>query len=200
MGRRKMNEWGPFLKTLVQKPRFSVHGFILDEEEPEVTQEYQRLYCQRKSKDPARRKTRFSFARKGSTQHRASMGKRQQSLWVHKHELAREKLRLAPHEHPATENSKGWTAFLTPRAKDALDLVWAKLEQGSRQAPDTTQAIAEISRGFAYSSVRNGEAPCVTPTGRLWIFNRWRWMVGIEKLALQGFPVDDLDFSDLKDS
>jgi len=45
-----------------------------------------------------------------------------------------------------------------------------------------------------------GISPCVTPKSKLWVFNRERWAVGSEKLALQGFPVDSLDLSGLSNS
>lgn len=92
---------------------------------------------------------------------------------------------------------KGWSKYLSNRSRDVLDMVGEKVSRICKQPAEQTDIVAEISRGFGYVSIMNSSSPCVTPSGCVWIFNRWRWTVGLEALALQGFPVDDLDFEDL---
>merc|ERR1712048_981463 len=72
---------------------------------------------------------------------------------------------------------------------------------GSATPVDQTAYLVEISRGIDYTGLPKLRlSPVITPSGRIWVYSRWRWLVGVEKLALQGFPVDSLDLTDLSES
>merc|ERR1712113_1155298 len=62
---------------------------------------------------------------------------------------------------------------------------------------EETNYICEISRGVGYNACMDDIVPCLTPSCRAWVFNRWRWIIAMEMLALQGFPVEDLDLEGL---
>ena len=36
----------------------------------------------------------------------------------------------------------------------------------------------------------SGCVPCITPASRLWLRRRQRWLIGVERMALQGFNMD----------
>ena len=42
-------------------------------------------------------------------------------------------------------------------------------------------------------------SPCVTPAGKLWLWKRQRWLLGIEKMMLQGIPLSWLQHCDVGD-
>merc|ERR1712012_763892 len=79
------------------------------------------------------------------------------------------------------------------------DALAACVERKSGQPMGNTYDIADISRGLGSRTMVN-MSPCVTPSSCLWVFNRWRWMIGCEMLALQGFPMEKLNPDGLSNS
>jgi len=86
------------------------------------------------------------------------------------------------------------------RSTEVLELAAMRVERRDRRDARSTQEIAEISRGVGYCSVMANHTPCLTPTGVLWVFQRQRWLVGVEMMALQGFRPDDLDLTGLTET
>jgi len=174
--------WGRLLKELRGGQGGSTpHDFMLSDSEPEVCMEYERL----SRREPPRRPVPGKFG----------FGLR----WMARHRLLRTSMGLDD-VHPATEGGRGWTCFLGPRAKDVLDLAAAKAGKDLGRPAECSRLVSEISRGAGYCGTMDSLTPCVVPTGRLWVFSRWRWMIGLEKLALQGFAPDSLDLSCLTEA
>merc|ERR1711871_683465 len=92
-----------------------------------------------------------------------------------------------------------FSRYLSVRGRDVLDMIGAKLLRTCKVSAEETDICAEISRGFQYASMHNGLSPGVCPTGLAWVFSRWRWTIGRESLALQGFPVDEINFDYLSE-
>lgn len=171
--RLQLDKWGLLLRTMEETSELAAHDFLLGDDTEEIQNEQSRLH-NREIPKPSR----------------GSKGMR----WVEKHRQLLAKTKARPGSYQG-----GWTQFLSPRVKDVLSILAARTRQNTGIPADKSDRVAEISRGILYSTVSAGLSPCVTPTCRLWVFNRWRWMIGVEKLALQGFPVDRLDLSGLQE-
>lgn len=172
-----LNSWTSFLDGFKQFSSLKPEAFLLKDTEPEVQEVLNHL--------KSRKATREIGA--GS----ALRGFR----WKQHHRLVREKLKGA-----SRKMEGGWSKFLSPRMQECLEL--AALRTAARMGcpAEETEHVSEISRGIMYCSSMCKVTPCVTPSSKLWSFRRWRWMVGIELLALQGFPVDRLDLTGLSDA
>merc|ERR1712232_722888 len=90
------------------------------------------------------------------------------------------------------------------RERDVLEMCGTKVMKELRSAggvrPEDSGYIYEISRGFEYASSGCDVCPCLTPSSKIWVFSRWRWLVGLEMMALQGFPADELDLEDISET
>jgi len=96
----------------------------------------------------------------------------------------------------------GWTSYMAPRQKDVLELVAARLTKKMGLGAvhlSSTGYLSEISRGLMYASHFVDSTPCITPSSCVWVYSRWRWLIGVERLALQGFP-DGLNFDGLSEN
>lgn len=177
---RPMSTWHrPLRKVLAKRSSFPAHAFLLGNHEPEVTAEAARLQARSK---PIRSSARMK--------------------WVQVHRNARLRFGLAA-KKAFTGRGKGWSRFLSDRSREVIDIVAERVAGefgGDVHQVDKTQRIGEVSQGPEFSIYRDKVTPCVTPMARLWIFSHWRWVIGLEKLALQGFPADSLDLSGLSES
>lgn len=175
------------------------HDYLLDDEQPEICAEYERLLgSQRPTHGPAaplldRRDDDFSgrpafkFSRFGLR-------------WVKHHRLKRTQMGLRSNVQVVKDTERSWAKFLSTRARDLLDLSGARVFRVTGRRPEESDFVSEVSRGVGFANCMDKVSPCVTPACRLWIFNRWRWLIGKEKMALQGFPVDSLDLGGLSES
>jgi DNA-cytosine methyltransferase len=178
-------EWAKLLDELRADSSSQAHQWLLNDDEPEILEERARLRSRPQKAYPA---SYFEQTQDGNSrvcQHGTK--------WIRKHVRVRRMLGLAP---PQTRETRGWTAYLTARGSDVLELLRGRISRKSHVPLENTSIVGEISRGYSYASLQN-IAPCVTPSGCLWFFSRWRWAIGKEKLALQGFPVDDLNLDGL---
>lgn len=209
--RQPLEAWGKLLRSLEQKVEATAHDFLLNDSEPEVRAELQRL-LKRQEERSSPASTHSLSPRPdhaAGVQHAAAAVKlrggkravpRRRGLrWVRLHQQMREKLGLEQCQAPAY-HGPGWARFLLARGRDVLELAGARIARREGQHAERTQYIAEISRGIIFTSLMSHVTPCITTSSRLWVFNRSRWMVGVEKLALQGFPVDSLDLTGLSES
>jgi len=195
--RLPMKRWDEALKCLARRPSFAAHDFLLSDDAPEILELRRRLAANSASKrgrwrrlwDPARAYHKI--------RHAAPVNRKLR--WWDRHRVQRMKLGLADSSMPFTSTARGWSGFLNPRMRDCLEMQAATITRQEDCLPEQTEYIGEISRGIGYMAKRIRHSPCVTPNCRMWFFNRWRWAVGIEKLALQGFPVDELDLGDLSE-
>mmetsp|Transcript_75326 Transcript_75326/g.135704 ORF Transcript_75326/g.135704 Transcript_75326/m.135704 type:complete len:550 (-) Transcript_75326:37-1686(-) len=222
--RRPLEKWGDKIKSMKSSPKESAHAYMLDDDQPEVQAEYMRLLERMPSASAERKPLEGSFnAHSSERQHlpgapkAASSGDgrvplpsesqlgggRRGTRWLAKHRLFRAKLGVKRDAKPVVCKGSDWSRFLSVRSQDCLELIAAKLQrQGDfgKTSHEQSEIITEISRGYSYSSSMFRISPCATPNCRLWVYNRGRWMIGREKLALQGFPVDELDLTGLTES
>lgn len=196
--RRPLAEWTPFVRGLEHRCDMTAHDFLLPDSDPEVQAEFSRQ--KEKAGSFAQRLVRAS--RKRAAQGDESV---RGPKWVQQHHALRVRYGIskqAPWQTAAKDRhgGRGWLRLLRANAQDTVDLVGGRVGRKSGQSAENTSAVAEIGRGAAYCSVMHDVTPCITPTGRLWVFSRWRWFLAPELLALQGFPVDDLDLTGLSNS
>ncbi|CAE7642022.1 hpaIIM [Symbiodinium sp. CCMP2456] len=118
---------------------------------------------------------------------------------------------------PLVPKGSGWSRYISARQQDVLEIQAARIfhswknrrratssrpsqeELQDAQDPANSKFCAEISRSAAYGSCRWRSTPCLTPGSRVWVFNRQRWLLGLEMMALQGFPADELNLDGLED-
>jgi len=177
--RLPLSAWRPILESLKQEPSNLSHDYFLDNEEPEIVAEYERLCFKQDCRAVG-----------------ARVGTGGQN-WRQHHTNLRTKLGLGQRHR---SHLTGWADFLGERMKDGLDIVFSRIARARGRPAEETQAITEIGRGVLYTSIMYNISPCVTPTGCLWVSSSNRWLMGKEMLALQGFPVDSLDFRGLSNS
>eukprot|EP00929_Paragymnodinium_shiwhaense_P075282 TRINITY_DN3847_c0_g1_i2.p1 TRINITY_DN3847_c0_g1~~TRINITY_DN3847_c0_g1_i2.p1 ORF type:complete len:748 (-),score=123.62 TRINITY_DN3847_c0_g1_i2:81-2324(-) len=234
-----LDEWAMLLKSLYRKLRFSVHDFMLDDEEPEVVGERARLQSRWRSAGAREEELEhdwqeedddeaasFPVVGAGSSSshgvpkrqaalHRQGFGRLAASVqrrlygygqrWQHTHQRYRKAAKLGAAK-PLTEGKhRGWTPYMAERQLDVLELVTARLNgrlarQGEPVHVPDTDYISEISRGLHYCSHMRGVVPTLTPSSCMWVYSRWRWLLGVERLALQGFPADSLNLDKLSES
>lgn len=178
-----LTSWTDFLRGLRGPPLGDSLTYLLNDDEPEVVAEEQRLL--------------FRGVRPRGVRPQ-QFGSRSLK-WVQKHRELRAKLGLGGRRPLTGTGHRGWSGLLAARTVDVLELIAASVSRQFKPGfrIQDSRFVSEISRGPLYGSSRQGDAPCVTPLGILWVYQRWRWMIGLEKLALQGFPVDDLDLDQL---
>mmetsp|Transcript_46404 Transcript_46404/g.86703 ORF Transcript_46404/g.86703 Transcript_46404/m.86703 type:complete len:630 (-) Transcript_46404:161-2050(-) len=178
---RPLEQWQGFIESLVERSQVPLHDFMLDDTENEVKSEVHRLE-----------------SRQGK-HHESSAGR-----WTKSHKKLRKQLGVRSDAKPLVPPGCGWSRFLSQRSQDVLDIQAiriskSKAQQESAKDPMSSEFSTEISRSAVYGSSRWRSTPCLTPGSRIWVFNRQRWLLGREMLALQGFPVDELDLNGLED-
>eukprot|EP00434_Breviolum_minutum_P019600 symbB.v1.2.017289.t1/scaffold1325.1/size176917/15 len=123
--------------------------------------------------------------------------------WKQSHSKLRKELGVRADEGQLIPKGCGWSRFLSHRTQDTLELQAVRMarKKGITEAKDvlSSEFFAEISRSVLYGSFREAQTPCLTPGSKIWIFSKQRWLIGPEMLALQGFPVDELNLDGLKD-
>lgn len=171
---RPLSAWGELLRQLATKSQPApALDFVLSDHEPEVQEEASRL----------------KFRRQGH-----SVGEK----WMDKHRAVIERLGLG-NTRPYTGQHRGYCPSLCERIRDVVEFTACRVAEVSGCPAEQTQYLAEVSQNpeFALNTVKDNVSPCVTPAGKLWCFSRFRYLVGIEKMALQGFPADSLNLSGL---
>lgn len=180
-----LDAWSSYIREdMACEPQVPAHSFLLDDAEVEVQAELERLVTYQ--------------AEHGRTEIAGREGR-----WKATHDNLRKELGVRPDEGPLIPKGCGWSRFLSQRTQDTLELQAFRMakKQGSMDAKDVASSkfFAEISRSVLYGSFRESQTPCLTPGSRIWIFNKQRWLIGPEMLALQGFPVDELNLEGIKD-
>jgi site-specific DNA-cytosine methylase len=195
---KKVKEWGPYLKKLQRPTQMSAHEFMLSDSEPEVRAEHEYIsnrIFDRRHRSGSAASMFHAMARKHVIKNRAHGLK-----WLHAHRAYRQKHSLDG-KGPWGGLRNGWAPFLgSERSKEVLEMAAHKVTRRMKKDAEFTSCISEVSRGIGFSVTMDRHTPCVTPTCRLWVYNRRRWLIGVEKLALQGFRPDQLDLSCLKES
>ncbi|CAJ1341861.1 unnamed protein product [Effrenium voratum] len=174
--------WRGLVRGMAASPGVPAHAFMLDDTEEEVQAELQRLETWN--------------AEHGRICFRGPKGGR----WRATNEKIRKELGVRPDQGPLIPKGCGWSRFLSQRTQDVLELQAIRISK-SKAVPDPMNSdfFAEISRSALYGSSRSRSTPCLTPGSKMWAFNRRRWMIGPEMLALQGFPVDELNLEGFTD-
>eukprot|EP00927_Polykrikos_kofoidii_P006898 TRINITY_DN12808_c0_g4_i3.p1 TRINITY_DN12808_c0_g4~~TRINITY_DN12808_c0_g4_i3.p1 ORF type:complete len:951 (+),score=180.48 TRINITY_DN12808_c0_g4_i3:104-2854(+) len=182
-----LSKWKDYILALNRDPPLPAHDFMLDDSEQEVKAETDRLRESKIAEQQRRMAT-------------PTLAKHSGHKWLHRHRALRAK--LGSSSIPSYTSAQGWAIFMSTRNRDLLELVIEKLVQKlgpNSPPPEKTDYVGEISRGIDYTVCIKAVVPCITPSGRLWVFSRFRWLLGVEKMALQGFPADSLDLTDLSE-
>eukprot|EP00931_Biecheleriopsis_adriatica_P097636 TRINITY_DN7144_c0_g1_i4.p1 TRINITY_DN7144_c0_g1~~TRINITY_DN7144_c0_g1_i4.p1 ORF type:complete len:587 (+),score=89.84 TRINITY_DN7144_c0_g1_i4:119-1879(+) len=177
--RSPLREWGKLVRAMESPWQISVHGFMLDDSEMEVTSERTRCAARaQKWRLPARA---------------GQYGLK----WLATNSQLRKKLGVRPDQEPLLPKGSGWSRFMSSRQQDGLELQAVRVQKASKTHPLASDFISEVSRSVMYGSNLSQISPCLTPGSKLWVFKRERWLIGQEMLALQGFPVDEMNLHDL---
>lgn len=182
--RKPLNAWSPYIQeSMASTPKVPAHSFLLDNAEMEIQAELERLETFRLEHG------RIDTGREGR--------------WKQSHSKLRKELGVRADEGQLIPKGCGWSRFLSHRTQDTLELQAVRMarKKGITEAKDvlSSEFFAEISRSVLYGSFREAQTPCLTPGSKIWIFSKQRWLIGPEMLALQGFPVDELNLDGLKD-
>jgi len=181
--RLPLAEWSAVLKRLrsTEAERLTAEDFLLPDDHPAVVQNEQ--YMEERSRIQAR-------------------GPRQSHLrscnlkCIEEAESVARKEKISEAEREAYfKNSLGWSKFMALRGRIIVGVVAARIGKKRKMPAEKTSMIADVSQSILRCNPMEGVTPCITPSGRFWIFKRRRWILPMEKLALQGFPCAQLDLS-----
>lgn len=178
--RRPLDAWSVSIRGMAKRSKVPAQSFLLDDSEIEVQSELERLEIQQVERG------RMPIA-----------GGR----WIEVNRQIRKQLGVRPEEGPLIPKGCGWSRFLSQRVQDTLELQAIRALKKVKGGKDLSRLnlFAEISRSVLYGSCRPRETPCLTPGSKIWAYTRQRWLIGPEMLALQGFPVDELNLEGLTD-
>lgn len=197
--RRPLEKWRPLLRSLERRTKAMAHDYLLDDEQPEVRAEYERLLGKQRLA-PAPAAPLLDRPDHDVSPEPACKFRRSGLGWVKRHRLVRTRMGLRSNVQVVKDIERSWAKFLSTRARDHLEIAGAHAFRLTGRKPEESDFVSEVSRGVGFGNCMDKVSPCVTPACRLWIFNRWRWLIGKEKMALQGFPVDSLDLGGLSES
>jgi len=174
--RRPLSEWSVMKNALSESLAVSAHDFMLDDDRREVRAVYE--YLER------------------NPQKESSC-----TAWKMTNQQLRKKLGLEKTVSTVVSKATDRSSFLSARLRDNLDLQAGRIQK--RQANlelSSSDWISEISRSVMYCSNMCKVTPCLLPGSVLWVHSRGRPLIGQEKLALQGFPVEELNLESLSDA
>ncbi|KAH8043578.1 hypothetical protein JL722_15129 [Aureococcus anophagefferens] len=89
---------------------------------------------------------------------------------------------------------RDWAHAQTERVLDSIDIDYMRLVQKKVDASFKT-SVWDLSQNVDRSNPTNsklGICPCLTPSLCAYVTNQGRPVIGVETLALQGIPIDDL--------
>lgn len=173
--RRPLQEWSAMKNALRESLAVAAHDFMLPDDGPQVRAVYEGL-----EKNPKK--------------------ECKQMAWKISNQQLRKKLGVAKMDSDVISKANDWSGFLSSRMQDNLELQAARIRKRKATDPSTSEWISEISRSVMYCSNMCRISPCLTPGSRLWVHSRGRCLIGQEMLALQGFPVEDLNLDGLADA
>ena len=163
-----LSQWGQHVRGMEEHLESEVHDFMLSDSEEEVSSQRQRLECSQN----------------------AHRGEARGLRWTKTNAQLRKQWGLK-HAEPLLPKGVGWSRYLSLRSQDTLEIHAGRISKG-RQRPAEEQEVedtkdlmnskfcTEISRSAAYGASRWKSSPCITPGSRIWVFNRKRWLLGLE--------------------
>lgn len=179
------------LKLLEEPSALHFDDLLLDDADPRVHDYNRQLY----GKTRRRQAAAASGKKSGEEGGRFANAK---LTWQQKYTMHRMKLDYA-HERPYTsERGAQWKGMLNERTCELLDLKCLDVmnEQGMdpREVPMLWDLLQSVERvpGSRVRRDRQNYATCILPPSLLWHTVRHRYILGQEKLALQGIFEDDL--------
>ncbi|CAE7255640.1 hpaIIM, partial [Symbiodinium sp. KB8] len=183
---RPLARWDQLVRKLEEQGHAEVQDFMLPDSEQEVSSARGRLEAKGPPELPPGR-------------------------WAETNAQLRQQLGFDNTAKPLVPKGSGWSRYLSARQQDVLEIQAARIFHGKNRKRATEEELqdaedpmnskfcAEISRSALYGSSRWRSTPCLTPGSRVWVFNRQRWLLGLEMMALQGFPADELNLDGLED-
>mmetsp|Transcript_23405 Transcript_23405/g.65363 ORF Transcript_23405/g.65363 Transcript_23405/m.65363 type:complete len:669 (+) Transcript_23405:1-2007(+) len=179
------------LKLLEEPCALHFDDLLLDEDDPRIHEYNRQLYGKK-----ARRRQEAGEAGKVRSTLNSKL------TWQQKYTMHREKLDYAQERPYTSERGARWKGMLNERTMELLDLKCLDVlnEQGMdpREVPMLWDLLQSVERvpGSRVRRDRQNYATCVLPPSLLWHTVRHRFILGQEKLALQGIFEEDL--GDLK--
>lgn len=174
------------LKLLEEPSALHFDDLLLPDDDPRVSEDKRQLFAK------ARRR---QERRAGGDEGRTANAK---LTWQQKYTMHRMKLDYAQERPYTSERGASWKSMLNDRTMELLDLKCLDVlnEQGMdpREVPMLWDLLQSVERvpGSRVRRDRQNYATCVLPPSLLWHTVRHRFILGQEKLALQGIFEEDL--------
>lgn len=175
--------WVKQLKKMERPASASLEAFMLDAHDPRVLSARHDLkHCARNKNDVPWDKCEARHARVRADEELGS--KRPVTNWAHGTSQA------------ALPDFawRDWAGAQTERVLDSIDIDYIRLVTTGQDAHFKT-SVWDLSQNVDRSDPTNaklGICPCLTPSLCAFVTNQGRPVVGVETLALQGIPIDDL--------
>eukprot|EP00397_Hematodinium_sp_SG-2012_P022601 GEMP01023428.1.p1 GENE.GEMP01023428.1~~GEMP01023428.1.p1 ORF type:complete len:524 (+),score=88.08 GEMP01023428.1:61-1632(+) len=106
---------------------------------------------------------------------------------------ARSTMGLDPDARPTKCMTDSWLKLLTEREKGQLDCRMLWIEKKFEEFVTPSVWVQDLSQNFLFSSFRfDGLSPTIIPSGKYWVYPLNRYMLPLEMMSVQGFPVHSL--------
>jgi site-specific DNA-cytosine methylase len=175
--------WEKQLRALERDASASLEAFMLDAHDPRVLAAREDLSYKRKDKEDTPWDK--CEARHARVRIEEKIGqKRPLTNWVHGVNVA----------SLPDFAWRDWAGAQTERVLDSIDIDYIRLVKQHEDANFKT-SVWDLSQNVDRSNptrAKLGICPCLTPSLCAYVTNQGRPVVGIETLALQGIPIDDL--------
>jgi len=174
------------LKLLEEPSALHFDDLLLDEDDARVHEYNRQLYS----------KARRRQGKKGNTEEGRFVNAK--LTWQQKYTMHRMKLDYAQERPYTSERGAQWKGMLNERTMELLDLkcldVMNEQSMDPREVPMLWDLLQSVERvpGSRVRRDRQNYATCILPPSLLWHTVRHRYILGQEKLALQGIFEEDL--------
>ncbi|KAK4046509.1 hypothetical protein OIV83_006035 [Microbotryomycetes sp. JL201] len=186
-GRSIVHEWSDKVKALSRPASAPLEAFLLSTDDPRIHRARQELAIDRQNKDGTKRAT-VDWIRCES---RHAQARDQEMLGLGRPLTAWQDNGGAPTMPDGAWND--WASVQTERVLDLMDISYLRL---ALKGTDVSykSALWNLSQNVdrTTASVKLGICPCLTPNMIPYLASRGGPIVGLEALALQGLPIDEL--------
>jgi len=176
------------LKLLEEPAALHFDDLLLDEDDPRIHEYNRQLFGKARRRQAA--------GKKGNGEEGRFVNAK--LTWQQKYTMHRMKLDYAQERPYTSERGAQWKGMLNERTMELLDLKCLDVmnEQGMdpREVPMLWDLLQSVERvpGSRVRRDRQNYATCILPPSLLWHTVRHRFILGQEKLALQGIFEEDL--------
>ncbi|KAK4048042.1 hypothetical protein OIO90_005943 [Microbotryomycetes sp. JL221] len=186
-GSQIVEKWADKVKALSRPCSSPLEAFLLSTDDPRIHRARQELAADRQNKDGTKRAT-VDWIRCES---RHAQARDQEMLGLGRPLTAWQDNGGSPTMPDGAWND--WASVQTERVLDLMDISFLRL---AIKGTDVTykSAIWNLSQNVdrTTASVKLGICPCLTPNMIPYLASRGGPIVGLEALALQGLPIDEL--------